>query len=53
MFFVLTSSLMLFAYNQERFTFNPDRYLGDGLTCAQSAALPDAMERDHWTFGAG
>ncbi|KAI0767331.1 hypothetical protein C8Q74DRAFT_1370137 [Fomes fomentarius] len=29
------------------------QYLGDGLTCAESANLPDPMERDHWMFGAG
>jgi hypothetical protein len=36
-----------------RFSFNPDRFLGDTLTCAESSKLPDAMDRDHWTFGAG
>jgi len=44
-------------HNEERypdsFTFNPDRYLGDNLSCAESAKLPNVMERDHWTFGAG
>jgi cytochrome P450 len=34
-------------------TFNPDRYLGDNLSCASSAKLGDVMQRDHWTFGAG
>jgi cytochrome P450 len=33
--------------------FNPDRYLGDDLSCMESAHQPDAMMRDHWTFGAG
>ena len=35
------------------FTFNPDRYLGDNLSCAESAKLANVMERDHFTFGAG
>ncbi|KAK7914535.1 hypothetical protein PG985_012238 [Apiospora marii] len=34
-------------------TFNPDRYLHDTLTSAQSANLSDASQRDHWVFGAG
>ncbi|KDR71505.1 hypothetical protein GALMADRAFT_143768 [Galerina marginata CBS 339.88] len=37
----------------DSFTFNPDRYLGDDLCCAESAKLANVMERDHWTFGAG
>lgn len=36
-----------------RFAFNPDRFLGDTLTSAQSSKLPNAMDRDHWAFGAG
>jgi len=44
-------------HNEERyadpFTFNPDRYLDDNLSCAQSANLANVMQRDHWTFGAG
>jgi len=36
-----------------RFVFNPDRFLGDALTSVESSKLPDAMDRDHWTFGAG
>ncbi|KAI0291407.1 cytochrome P450 [Russula brevipes] len=44
-------------HNEEKypdsFSFNPDRFLGDTLTCAESSKLPDAMDRDHWTFGAG
>lgn len=35
------------------FSFNPDRYMGDTLTCAESSKLPNAMDRDHWAFGAG
>ena len=35
------------------FSFNPDRYMGDTLTCAESSKLPNAMDRDHWSFGAG
>ena len=31
----------------------PERYLDDRLTCAESANLANPMERDHWTFGAG
>ena len=38
---------------RDRFTFNPDRYIDDHLSCSESAKLPNAMERDHWTFGAG
>ncbi|EAW06584.1 cytochrome P450 [Aspergillus clavatus NRRL 1] len=33
--------------------FNPDRYIRDHLTSAESANLADPMERDHWMFGAG
>ena len=33
--------------------FDPDRYLGDDLSCMESAAQSDFMKRDHWTFGAG
>ncbi|KAK7471927.1 hypothetical protein VKT23_000030 [Stygiomarasmius scandens] len=44
-------------HNEERypdpFAFKPERYLGDNLSCAESAKLANAMERDHWTFGAG
>ena len=35
------------------FTFNPERYLGDDLSCGESAKLANVMDRDHWTFGAG
>ncbi|KAJ7122820.1 cytochrome P450 [Mycena epipterygia] len=44
-------------HNEERYpdsyTFNPDRYMGDDLSSAESAKLSNVMERDHWTFGAG
>ncbi|KIK62698.1 hypothetical protein GYMLUDRAFT_197806 [Collybiopsis luxurians FD-317 M1] len=44
-------------YSEERYKdpmeFNPDRYLGDDLSCAESANLPNALDRDHWAFGAG
>jgi hypothetical protein len=35
------------------FSFNPNRYMGDTLSCAESSKLPNAMDRDHWAFGAG
>ncbi|KAJ6474283.1 cytochrome P450, partial [Mycena sanguinolenta] len=34
-------------------TLNPDRYMRDGLSSAESANLPDLYQRDHWMFGAG
>jgi len=37
----------------DSFAFNPDRFLGDTLTCAESSKLSNAMDRDHWAFGAG
>ena len=36
-----------------RFAFNPERFLGDTLTCAESSKQSNAMDRDHWAFGAG
>ena len=33
--------------------FNSERYIGDDFSCAEFTNLADAMERDHWTFGAG
>jgi hypothetical protein len=39
--------------SRNRFVFNPDRYLDDPLTSAESSKLPNAMDRDHWAFGAG
>ncbi|KIK50801.1 hypothetical protein GYMLUDRAFT_50988 [Collybiopsis luxurians FD-317 M1] len=38
---------------KEPMQFDPNRYLGDNLSCAESSKLPDAMDRDHWAFGAG
>ncbi|PPQ84569.1 hypothetical protein CVT25_015769 [Psilocybe cyanescens] len=35
------------------FTFNPDRYLEDNLSCNESSKLSDPLARDHWAFGAG
>jgi cytochrome P450 len=44
-------------HNAERYPdphqFNPERYLGDDLSCAESTKLGDPLKRDHWTFGAG
>ncbi|KAH9991557.1 cytochrome P450 [Russula vinacea] len=44
-------------HNEEKypdsFSFNPERFLGDTLTCSESSKLPNAMDRDHWAFGAG
>ncbi|KAJ7432401.1 cytochrome P450 [Mycena latifolia] len=44
-------------HNEERYpdshVFNPDRYMNDHLSCAESAKLSNVMDRDHWTFGAG
>lgn len=44
-------------HNEKRypdpFTFLPERYLGDEYSSTESSKLPDAMERDHWAFGAG
>ncbi|KAG6831335.1 hypothetical protein H0H92_011250 [Tricholoma furcatifolium] len=44
-------------HNEERYpdahVFNPERYMGDHYSCAESAKLPNVMERDHWAFGAG
>ncbi|RMZ48531.1 cytochrome P450 [Aspergillus flavus] len=34
-------------------TFDPDRYINDPLTSAESANVANPMERDHWMFGAG
>lgn len=31
----------------------PDRYINDHLTSAESANLVDPYERNHWMFGAG
>ncbi|KAJ7615860.1 cytochrome P450 [Roridomyces roridus] len=34
-------------------SFNPERYMHDNLTSAESANLADPYTRDHWMFGAG
>lgn len=52
-FFPVVSPSPWAYHDLHRFAFNPDRYLGDDLSCAESAKLPDVMQRDHWTFGAG
>ena len=44
---------MLRRISRIRSTFNPDRFLGDTLTSDESSKLPNAMDRDHWAFGAG
>lgn len=37
----------------EPFAFKPERYINDSTLSSESANLSDAMERDHWMFGAG
>jgi hypothetical protein len=58
----LTSNLRLISFNlnadecaapRDRFAFKPERFLGDTLSCSESSNLPNAMDRDHWAFGAG
>jgi hypothetical protein len=53
----MTCSFHLFSLEPKflvrSFSFNPDRYFGDALTCAESRKLPNAMDRDHWAFSAG
>ncbi|KAJ7510829.1 cytochrome P450 [Mycena galericulata] len=34
-------------------SFNPERYIQDRLSSAESANLSDPYQRDHWMFGAG
>jgi cytochrome P450 len=34
-------------------SFNPERYIRDSLTSADSANSADPYQRDHWMFGAG
>ncbi|KAG5640609.1 hypothetical protein DXG03_007942 [Asterophora parasitica] len=34
-------------------TFNPERYINDSTTTAESANLSDPYQRDHWMFGVG
>ena len=31
----------------------PERYIGDDLSCAEYVKLTDTMKRDHWTLGPG
>jgi len=54
---VLIMNLYDIHLNEEKYpdpsSFNPDRFLGDKLTSAESSKLPNAMDRDHWAFGAG
>ncbi|KAH8102034.1 cytochrome P450 [Cristinia sonorae] len=54
---VMVLNLYTMHHDEQRYPdpwkFNPDRYLGDNLSCAESAKLPDATERDHFSFGAG
>ncbi|KAJ7044580.1 cytochrome P450 [Mycena alexandri] len=54
---VIVLNLFTMHHNEERYpdpyAFNPDRYLGDDLSCAESAKLGDPMKRDHWAFGGG
>lgn len=33
--------------------FNPERYLNDSTSMAESAAQGDPLKRDHFAFGAG
>ncbi|KAJ7165681.1 cytochrome P450 [Mycena crocata] len=44
-------------FNESRypdpFAFNPDRYLEDTLSSAESANLADPYKRDHWMYGVG
>ncbi|KAJ7583576.1 cytochrome P450 [Mycena floridula] len=44
-------------HNPERYpeplTFNPERYLGNELSCAESSRLAKGLDRDHWAFGSG
>ncbi|KAF9455844.1 cytochrome P450 [Collybia nuda] len=61
MYIPAKSVMMLNCYslhhNEERypepFTFNPDRYFDDHYSSTESSKLPNAMDRDHWAFGAG
>ncbi|EGO26305.1 hypothetical protein SERLADRAFT_367896 [Serpula lacrymans var. lacrymans S7.9] len=61
MFIPANTVMMLNCYslhhNEERypdpFKFNPDRFMGDDYSSTESSKLPNAMDRDHWAFGAG
>ncbi|KAJ7034656.1 cytochrome P450 [Mycena alexandri] len=54
---VLVLNCFTMHHNEARYpdphAFNPERYLGDELSCAESAKLSDPMARDHWAFGGG
>ncbi|KAJ7870670.1 cytochrome P450 [Mycena leptocephala] len=41
------------SYHPEPDSFNPERYIRDSLTSADSANSADPYQRDHWMFGAG
>ncbi|THH14404.1 hypothetical protein EW146_g5920 [Bondarzewia mesenterica] len=41
------------ARHTDPYSFNPDRYINDHFTSADSANLTDPYERDHWMFGVG
>ncbi|KAF5380073.1 hypothetical protein D9615_006264 [Tricholomella constricta] len=44
-------------HNPQRYpdphTFDPERYVNDHTTAAESANLADPYQRDHWMFGVG
>ncbi|KAF9000908.1 cytochrome P450 [Cyathus striatus] len=54
---VLVLNTYTMHFNPQRYadphTFNPERYINDPTLSSESANLPNAMERDHWMFGAG
>ena len=50
-FNVSQTHYMLIALAED--SMQPDRYLGDHYSNAESANLADPFQRDHWMFGAG
>ncbi|ROV90952.1 hypothetical protein VPNG_10082 [Cytospora leucostoma] len=54
---VLVLNTWTMHHDEERFpdpmTFNPERYLHDSLSSADSSNLADPNKRDNWMFGAG